>query len=199
MEKIIYLDPAHEAAVEREISWCEADVKKLLDAFNAMKLTAVDSAGMLYDLIHRPDERIDTEIRRKALLTGNEVDRLFVNKAPVIQAANKCRQYSEYAKPEKLLFEIEEGELRVNPKVKKQMIEEKRIIARNQTQVEFAEKMREFEILFNELDMMLSGEFLKDREDRLLWGRFFDMPIQPKGVARMNPEKIRSYFLKLNY
>ena len=197
MEKVLYKNDAHEAQLRQEFEWCRGNLQKVVDLYNGMEIVKCDDTPHLYDLLHDTSGRVRLDLILKSRNTGNVVEYDRLNLQPLLAQVAKCKQFSEFIKKERAIFRLEDGKVTADTAAAK-IIEAQRIVARSQRQVEFYEKLKQFELLFNEIDGCTGGELLRERRHRTAWSQIFDMPINAAApVARIPVTTYRAWINKV--
>ena len=188
---ILFEDPSFEEITRREIAEAKTAMEAVLTAWEALKLTAINSTSELYDLIQQPEMMFREAVMS---LTKKSSDTNVPVPAPRpidpngFYAAVRSAKTYPYTAREYGLFMVERKKVAINEEQAETYISARTLYADSEQQAQFFEDAEAFVRFFNTCNEKMNGSLTSNGQFRAAWGML--MNLAPEGFDQY-PAQLR--------
>lgn len=174
--KKVYEDKHYEAVTLQEVEKTREAVQKVLDQWNALKLTPIDSASELYDLIVNPELLIQEAAMGRKMEDGTDIPgSVPIDPLSLYDAARAAKRLP-FASREHGLFSVKGKKVVTNEPAADKLANARTVYANNPAQEKFAADVQTFTEVFNLINSKMGGRLVTVPAFRTAWSQLLILP-----------------------
>jgi len=200
--KVVFTDEGYESATRREIEQAHEAMTGVLQAWDALRLTPINSKSDLYDLLNSPEQMF-----REAVMSmtrqSNDTNLPTpaprpVNPEPFYASVRHAKTFP-YTDRQYGLFTVAKGKITAVPEQVELYTNARTLYVESEAQAEFFADYEAFLRTFNKVNELTGGSLTKQLSYRNAWSQL--MTLAPEGYdsypAQMRVDVLREYLQML--